>query len=390
MTDFSDFLTTKHRYLRPAMELDLQEKMVFLGGPRQVGKTSLARSLLDATECEMNYDIAGQREKILRHQLPDTKVWFFDEIHKYRNWRNFLKGLYDQNQQWRAQGLAPKKILVTGSAKLDVYRHGGDSLQGRYFHMRLHPLSVAELGGSADALPALLNLGGFPEPFFKSSEAFMRRWQTAYRDRLIREEVVSLETVSDLAKLELLSLALPERVGSPLSLNSLREDLMVQHATLARWCEILERLYAIFRIPPFGSPLLRAVKKEQKHYHYDWMLVQNPGARFENLVACHLLKWTEYQLDTQGHRVELRYFRDTAGREVDFCITHNATPSQPNAVAFVECKWADGEISQSLKYIKARFPQAQCWQITCTGVQDYLSKEGIRVAPASVLLSQLV
>ena len=201
--------------------------------------------------------------------MPATDAWFFDEIHKYRAWRNYLKGLYD------AAG-GRKRILVTGSARLDFYRFGGDSLQGRYFYFRLHPLSLAEVGGrTPEDLAALLELSGFPEPFLGGSATEARRWSLAYRERLIRDEVTSLESISDLGKLELLALTLPSRVGSPLSVNALREDLQVSHATVARWLDVLERLYAIFRVPPFGAPRLRAVKKEQKHYHFDWTVVSD-------------------------------------------------------------------------------------------------------------------
>ncbi len=384
------------RYLRPQLLADLPQKMVLLGGPRQVGKTSLARSLLSHPSCEMNYDVPAQRQRILQRELPDTPIWFFDEIHKYRGWRNYLKGIVDEMKQ---PGVQQRQVLVTGSARLDLYRFGGDSLQGRYLYMRLHPLSVAELCGmrsntgaaqADEALAQLMTLGGFPEPFFNGSEAFARRWRLSYRERLIREEVTALEQVSDLAKLELLALTLPERVGSPLSLNSLREDLQVQHATVARWTDVLERLYSIFRVAPFtgsarGISKLRAVKKEQKHFQCDWGLVTNPGARFENLVACHLLKWVEFQVDTEGHDVQLRYFRDIDGREVDFVILHNQEP-----VAFIECKLSDADISGGLNYLHQRFPEATCWQISATGVKDYVSATGIRVAPAARLLSQLV
>lgn len=181
------------RYLCPTVQADLARKMVFIGGPRQVGKTSLARSLLPRPDCELNYDIAAHRQAILKHELPAGDFWFFDEVHKFRGWRNFLKGLFDEHGK-------EKRILVTGSARLDLYRHGGDSLQGRYFHLRLHPFSVAELGGHADTLPALLALGGFPEPFLSGSKRFARRWTLGYRERLIREEIISLESISDLGR----------------------------------------------------------------------------------------------------------------------------------------------------------------------------------------------
>jgi predicted AAA+ superfamily ATPase len=366
------------RYLRDAILADLGSKMVFIGGPRQVGKTSLARSLIGSAAAELNFDVAAQRAAILRQELPPTDTWFFDEIHKYRGWRNYLKGLYDQ---WGGD----KRILVTGSARLDLYRHGGDSLQGRYFHFRLHPLSVAELGGHADALGDLLAYGGFPEPFLRGSDRFSRRWSLAYRERLVREEVTSLESVSDLGKLELLAMSLPARVGSPLSINSLREDLQVAHATLVRWVDILERLYGVFRIAPFGAPRLRAVKKEQKLYHYDWTVVSDPGARFENLVASHLLKWVEYQVDVEGRAMELRYYRDQDGREVDFVIMEAGNP-----VSFIECKLGDAPVSPALKYLVARVPGVASWQISASGSRDYVSAEGIRVAPAARCLAELI
>ncbi len=366
------------RYLHAHVADDLRHKMVFIGGPRQVGKTSLARSLLPSAECELNYDVAAHRQAILRHELPPGDFWFFDEIHKYRGWRNYLKGLFDEHGRQR-------QILVTGSARLDLYRFGGDSLQGRYFYLRLHPLSVAELGGHADAVPALLALGGFPEPFLSGSERFARRWSLAYRERLVREEISSLETVSDLGRLELLAGALPARVGSPLSLNALREDLQVSHQTVARWTDMLERVYGIFRLAPFGAPKLRAVKKERKHYHYDWSVVTEPGARFENMIASHLLKWVEFQIDTEGRNVELRYFRDIDGREVDFVIVADGQP-----MAFVECKLGDDPVSPGLRYLKARFAGVTAWQVSAHGVRDYVSAEGVRVAPAARLLRELV
>jgi predicted AAA+ superfamily ATPase len=366
------------RYLSRQIRDDLKSKMVFVGGPRQVGKTSLARSLLPNPGCELNYDVAAQRQAILRRELPPGDFWFFDEIHKFRGWRNYLKGLFDEFGTRR-------RILVTGSARLDLYRFGGDSLQGRYFYLRLHPFSVAELGGHADVLPALLALGGFPEPFLSGSERFARRWALAYRERLLREEVASLETVSDLGRLELLAGALPDRVGSPLSLNALREDLQVSHQTVSRWTDMLERVYGIFRLAPFGEPRLRAVKKERKHYHYDWSIVHSPGARFENLVASHLLKWVEFQIDTEGRELELRYFRDIDGREVDFVVTERARP-----VAFVECKLGDEPVAPGLSYLLARLPGTIAWQVSAHGVRDYVSREGVRVAPAVRLLGELV
>ena len=367
------------RYLVPQVRRDLVRKMVFLAGPRQVGKTTLARSLPGGRAGYLNWDAPEHRERILKRELPNSPLWIFDELHKYRQWRNYLKGLYDTRP-------ARRHILVTGSARLDLYRYGGDSLQGRYHLLRLHPLSAAELGLSkARELQDLLALGGFPEPYFGAEEVEARRWSRDYRTLLIREEVASLERILDLGHLELMMLRLPALVGSPLSINALREDLQVSHRAVANWLDILERLYAIFRLPPFGAPRIRAVKKEQKHYHWDWSLVTDPALRFENLVASHLLKWVHFEQDTKGRDLELRYFRDTDRREVDFVIVDGRAPK-----LFVECKWADTEVDRGLRYLKARFPACEAWQVTAAGVKDYVTPEGIRVAPALTLLRTFV
>jgi predicted AAA+ superfamily ATPase len=275
---------------------------------------------------------------------------------------------------------------VTGSGRLDLYRFGGESLQGRYHLLRLHPFSAAELAlRAADDFRALLTLGGFPEPFLGGSDVEARRWSREYRHRLIRDDVASLERIQDLGHLELLVLRLPELVGSPLSINAVREDLQVSHKAIAAWLAALERLFAIVRVSPFGAPRIRAITQAQKHYHLDWSLVPEEAARFENLVACHLLKWVHFQQDALGRDVELRYFRDTDGREVDFVVVDGRTP-----ILLVECKWAHADVDRSLRYLKAKFPGADAWQLSATGTKDYLTPEGIRVAPALALLSTLI
>jgi uncharacterized protein len=364
------------RYLTDQVERDLARKMVFLSGPRQVGKTTLALDLAGTRAGYLNWDVPEHREAILARELPASDLWVFDEIHKHRRWRNFLKGLYDARPEQR--------ILVTGSARLDLYRYTGDSLQGRYHHLRLHPLSVAELGGGPEHFESLLSLGGFPEPFFTGSEVEARRWSLEYRRRLVREEVTSLERVVELDTLELLLMRLPDLVGSPLSINALREDLQVSHKTIDSWLRIFERLYAIFRLPPFGAPRLRAVKKARKHYHLDWTLVRDPATRFENLVACALVKWVDFQRDAQGRDLELRYFRDTDGREVDFVVLEDRS-----VLLLVEAKQAEARVDRSLRYLKRRFPAAEAWQVVAEGAKDFVDPEGIRVAPAHLFLAGL-
>jgi hypothetical protein len=234
-------------------------------------------------------------------------------------------------------------------------------------------------------LADLLRLGGFPEPFLGGSEVEARRWSREYRSRLVTEEVAGLERILDLGNMELLAMRLPDLVGSPLSLNALREDLQVSHKTVATWVRIFERLHAVFRLTPLGGPRIRAVKKEQKHYHMDWTLVPEDGPRFENLAACHLLKWVHHEQDVAGRDLDLRYFRDTDGREVDLVVTERARP-----FLLIECKWGDAPVDRGLRYLKQRFSGCDAWQISATGRKDYVSPDGIRVAPAITFLRTLV
>jgi len=370
----------RHRYLRPQVESDLARKMVFLGGPRQCGKTFLARQLLAGRTGYLNWDADEDREKILQRELPDSSLWVFDEIHKYRRWRNYLKGLYDKRE-------TGQQILVTGSARLDLYRFGGDSLQGRYHFLRLHPMSLLEMSarpGVAE-LEDLYNLGPFPEPLLGSSKREANRWSLEYRRRLVREDIASLESLQDLASLELVVRTLPARVGSPLSINSLREDVQVAHRTMSKWLDVLERVYSIYRLSPFGTPRIKSVKKEQKHYHFDWNVLEDEGSRFENLVAGHLLKWTQFIEDTEGRELELRYFRDITGQEVDFVVVEGRKP-----ILFVEAKLGDAPIQSALLKLKSHYPEVPAWQVHLRGRKDYRSPEGIRVSPALKLLETLI
>ena len=217
------YCTYMERYLKKQVAADLARKMVFLGGPRQVGKTTLAKQFLKSEAGYLNWDYPEHRQKILQMEFPKQSMLVLDELHKYRKWRNYLKGLYDVKRD-------QYKILVTGSARLDFYRFGGDSLHGRYHYLRLHPLSAAELQANTPAdLKALIELGGFPEPFFSGSADEARRWSREHREFLLQEELQGLERVQDIGQLELMMLRLPELVGSPLSINSLTEDLQISH-----------------------------------------------------------------------------------------------------------------------------------------------------------------
>ena len=368
------------RYLKTAVYDDLKEKMVFMGGPRQVGKTTLALSLLmDGNEehpAYLNWDSPASRKLLLQGALPSgEQLVILDEIHKYKAWRNLVKGLYDTNKSSR-------QILVTGSARLDHYRRGGDSLQGRYHYYRLHPLSLYEVNPQPTKtdLDHLLQFGGFPEPFVKGNMRHWKRWQREHQSRVIHEDLTTLEHVKEVSQLDLLAQVLPERVGAPLSVNNLRQDLSVAFATADQWISILENLYFCFRIQPYGLPKLRAATKERKLYMWDWSVCGNPAARFENLVASNLLKYCHKIEDIEGDRMDLRFVRDSQGRELDFVVTRNNRPEFA-----VECKMGEKQISRNIAYFAQRTDIPLFYQAHM-GERDFeLAQFKARVLPFTAL-----
>jgi len=346
------------RYLEGPVGAALARKMVFIGGPRQVGKTTFALGFLGREADErhpayLNWDHPAVPPRLRRAELPAGEpLLLLDEIHKYARWRNLLKGIYDTEKSTR-------RIIVTGSARLDYYRKGGDSLAGRYRYFRLHPFSLRELNRtpSRSDLDVLLRRGGFPEPLFSHDDAGHRIWQRDRLSRVVREDLRDLEHVREISLVEHLVDLLPSKVGSPLSVKSLREDLEVDHKTAERWLQILENLYVCFRISPYGSPRIRAVKKERKLYLWDWSSVEESGPRFENLVASQLLKYCHFVEDTEGHSMELRYLRDTDRREVDFVVLKDRKP-----LFAVECKTGEKAVSPALRYFSERTPIPRFYQ----------------------------
>lgn len=373
------------RYLEKSILDHVKRKIVFVGGPLQSGKTTLAKSLCrqrgyDVESSYLSWDSAEDREKVITERFPaGSSILILDEIHKYSGWSQVLKGL----QQKRGDEL---HILVTGSARLDHYLHDGDALQGMYYFHRLMPFTWAELGApSISTVKDLLIYGGFPEQFLSQSEKQTKRLSSEYRLRVIEEDLSKLENVNDLGIIEKMVIRLPDLVGAPLSLNGLREDLQVSHQSVSRWLTMLENLYLIFRIYPFGAPKLRSVKKEAKHYHLDWTIVPEEGYRFENLIACHLLKWCFFLQDTEGRNIELRYFRDVDKREVDFVITEDDRP-----VHFIESTLSGKDCSISLRYLKKHFPLIPATQIILEQDVDVVTKEGIRICSAHLFLKDLI
>ncbi|MDE0027289.1 MAG: ATP-binding protein [Spirochaetaceae bacterium] len=373
------------RYLASSVSGDLADRMVFVGGPRQVGKTTFGLSLLgpaadESSPAYLNWDHPLDREAILSARLPAReRLVIFDEIHKYAGWRGLIKGLYDKHR-------SSISFLVTGSARLDYYRKGGDSLQGRYHYYRLHPFTLLESPAAADAdtVGHLLRFGGFPEPFLRGEERFHRRWLREHSTRVVYEDLRDLEQVREVSRLDLLLAHLPGCVGSPLSVNHLRKLLQASHESVERWISAFERLYLCYRLAPFGSAPIRAVRKERKLYFWDWSRVDESGARFENMVAGHLLKYCHLVEDTQGHAMELRFLRDTDGREIDFVVLRDGRPEFA-----VECKSGERRASPACRYMRERSSIPRWYQVHL-GTADYGDEHSAtRVLPFATFCREL-
>jgi len=363
------------RRISEYLDTDLSKKMVILSGPRQCGKTTYAKTLTASEKGKYySWDIHPDRLLIQKRELDfASPFWAFDEIHKFARWRALLKDLADSHMR-------KVKMLVTGSAKLELYGRGGDSLQGRYYPHHMHPLTYSEIHEMPvpplETMPSLpnqpkgkiddlLRLGGFPEPFISGSEAEASRWRMSYAERLTREEIASLERVHELERIELLFDMLKDVAGSVLSINALREDLQVAFETASNYVDILERVNAIFRVMPSGSERTRAVKKEKKVYFWDWAYCATEGARFENLVALHLMRYIDLARDVWGKDLSLRYFRHRNGKEVDFVLHLNRKPWMA-----IETKLSDSTLSPSLAYYLQNFKIPYAFQIVGTGAKE--------------------
>lgn len=388
----------KNRYLTESVFKDLQEKMVFVGGARQVGKTTFAVNLIGEkfkNFAYYNWDNRSDRRAIKQSDWPaEAKLLIFDEIHKYRGWKGWIKGEYD-NLKYRF------KFLITGSARLDVYRRGGDSLQGRYHYYRLHPFSLAEFLNKQNKIElfqeiamasqfhksefeTLFEYGGFPEPLLKGNARFLRRWHNEKIERMFREDITDIEQIRDLSHMKLLSDILPDRVGSLLSTNSLREDLEVSHRAVSNWLNILENYYYHFRIYPYVRLSIRSIKKEPKLYLWDWSEVNDISARHENMMAVHLLKLCHYLYDFEGYKAELFFLRNVDKKEVDFLVTVDKKPWFA-----VETKISDTDISKSLLYFRDRLKIPHLYQVVKESGIHRL-RQGVHVVSADRFLAGLI
>ena len=353
-------MASMKRYLSENIRSDLKKKMVLLTGPRQVGKTTLAKDLMaDYRRPQyLNWDVSDDRRLLLDQSWsPRADILVFDEIHKMPNWKVYLKGVFDG----RSEGQA---ILVTGSARMETFRQSGESLAGRYFQARLHPFSVREWVNISDtnpedALDRLIERGGFPEPFLVDETIEAERWRRQYFTDLVREDVLEFSRIHEVRVMRLLVELLRGRVGSPLSIASLARDLQASPNTVSKYLEILEALYVIFQVRPYHRNIARSILKEPKVYFFDTgFVLGDEGIKWENACAAMLLKHSDYQQDAQGMESSLHYLRTKDGAEVDFVLCEAGEPS-----FLIECKHSDNRLSPMLIKFAGLFPQAQTIQL---------------------------
>ena len=368
--------------------------MIFLAGPRQSGKTTLAKMIAGTFTNSLywNWDIADHRKQLFGHKAffthmirndASAPLIIFDEIHKYKDWKNYLKGVYDQFHE-------ELKFLVSGSGRLDIYQKGGDSLAGRYYLFHLFPFTLAELSGSkrsfADFLKdplaitmkdsiareetwrQLAALSGFPEPFLSGRETTYRRWSNSYARQLVREDIRDLTDIKAVQDIETLYTLLPSKIGSPLSVTSLAENLKVSYNTVRSWLDILERFYLTFSVPTWTSKIARAIQKEKKYYLFDYARIKDEAAKFENMVACELYRVATLWNDLGLAEFSLHFIKDKEKREVDFLVVKNGAP-----FLLIEAKLSDSQPAKPLIAFQNN--------LRIPAVQLILDGKGYRIIP---------
>lgn len=382
-------------------------QMVFLSGPRQVGKTTASRSS-EKQIVYINWDnqadkkslLKGPDEIILKHELDqisrfDQRI-VFDEIHKYSKWKNFVKGFYDSYGK-------NFDVVVTGSARLNIFKKGGDSLMGRYFPYRMHPLSIAELASpmqidseiknpcrvSPGIMDQLITFGGFPEPFLKSDKRFYNRWKKLRMELLFREDLRDLTNIQEISQIEMLAETLRHQVGQLVNYSSLANDINVSVDTIRRWFKTLDYLYYCFIVRPWHKNIPKSLRKQPKVYLWDWSVIEDPGQRFENFIASHLKKTVDFWTDCGFGDYELYFIRDKVGKEVDFLISCDGKPWM-----FAEVKSSGSQaLSPHLRYFQQMLKVDHAFQIIAD--ESFIEQDcftfgtPIRV-PVLTLLSQLV
>lgn len=351
-------MPASQRNLEPALLKDLEKKFVFLSGPRQVGKTTLAKKIIQGKEGSyLLYDDDEDRRAILNKEYVSSRWVCLDEFHKFPRWKSQIKAVFDKHHDHL-------HLILTGSARLDVYQKSGDSLFGRYYLHHLHPLTFGEMHSKTlpkfglvfqeshpplQQIDALMKFGGFPEPFYSQSEEEHRRWSNTRRQLLVREELRDLTQVELLGLIEQLMLLLPNRIGSLFSFRSLAEDIRVSPPTIKNWMDIFERLFIVFKVPPYSKQIIRSIQKQPKYYFYDWSQIVEEGNRFENFIASHLWKAVQIWTDLGEANLALYTIRDRDRREVDFLITKDQKPW-----FLVEAKLSETQISENLRYFSKR------------------------------------
>ncbi|MBN1356944.1 ATP-binding protein [bacterium] len=365
------------RYLIQDIKNDLKQKIVLLTGARQSGKATLSRMISESYDY-FNYDSMDHRYGIHEKSWDRTReIIIFDELHKMKSWKSWLKGVYD------TEGIPPA-ILVTGSARLDMYLKMGDSLAGRFFQFRLHPFDLKEISqmgdtaGSEKDLDVLLECGGFPEPFLAGTTRFYNRWKKSHLDIILRQDLLDLENVRQITQMELLIELLRNRVGSPVSYSSLSRDLQCSDKTVKRWLAILENLYVIFKVTPYHRNIARALQKAPKYYFYDTgQVTGNPGLRLENTVACALLKEIHYREDALGENWKLHFLKNKEGRELDFCIVSEGKPRW-----MIEVKWKEDSPSPNFDAFRSDLPDVNMIQLVRELKREKTYPNGVEIRPA--------
>lgn len=370
------------RYLSEAILKDLPKKIVLVSGPRQVGKTTLSKSLLEDFDY-YNYDNPSDRKKIHRGDLGfGSRSLILDEIHKMRLWKRWLKGHYDTQKKHHP-------IVVTGSARLDAYKKFGDSLAGRFFQFRLLPLDVKELVRMAEeepqkALEGILERSGFPEPYLSRKISEYRRWRSSHLDIILRQDLLETEAFKSIRSIELLVELMSERAGSLISYNSLREDLNTDDKSVKRWFGALENSYVLFRVTPYSKRVNRAISKAPKYYFFDVPRVQHEGPRFENLVALSIYKEILFRQDVRGEEYSLHFLRDKNQNEVDFLICRDKRP-----LLMIETKTSEKNMESSFHIFEKSLGDLPKIILVKDLERGFTLKTGARVERASNWLAKM-
>ena len=320
------------RSVTPIIEHALAEQAaVAIIGPRQVGKTTLARAIADQRPSSVYLDLEAREDRdrlaeptLFLRQYENSLV-VLDEIHRVPELFSSLRGIIDQG---RRSGHGKERFLILGSASIDLLRQSSESLAGRITYINMGPFNALELPADEPTLLQLWTRGGFPGSYLAPTDTVSLRWRDDFIRTYLERDVPQFGPRVPAGVLERLWIMLAHGQGTLLNASRLASALQITAPTVQRYIDLLADLLLVRRLQPFHSNAGKRLVKSPKVYIKDSGLVHALlGVRTFNDLAGHPVAGSSWEgfvienlLAAAPERTIASYYRTAAGAEIDLLL----------------------------------------------------------------------